>query len=320
MDLLEVIKSQVKEIVEKDKAIGLNSVITHIERSEHFLKKGIDEKDEQYFTDVLYRTNQAYEGILKESFSILTSENGKQKTPYQIEDHFKEKNIFRERVLDLFTNYRKNWRNKSTHNHDLFFSYSEALLAIVSISSFIHVLLIQIQEKISFDIEKESLKMDDNNAQSLIVDYNNLTLIKKVISLLDIFVENSLNFIFNSKEVELIGALSAFFEKYDSSLIIAREPKIGDYLRPDFIIEHGSDKIILEVKKILKQKETVTNQIVGYLEESKIENGIVFFTDPNSKPPLIDSLSMSFESKKSSMKHEVHSYWVTMKNKNDGKH
>jgi hypothetical protein len=317
MDLIEIIKKQVNEIVNKGKGLGLNSVVKHIERSEMFLLKGEAENDEQYYTDVIYRTNQAYEGILKESYSILTGNENRKKTPNDIELHFKKEDILRERVLELFTNYRQNWRNKSTHNHDLFFSYSEALLAIVSISSFIHVLLIQIQEKISFDQEKVALDSEEVDIIKLIPDYENLSLTKKISALLKLYTQQSFDFIYNSKEVELIGALSAFFEKYDSKLRISREPKIGEYLRPDFIIQNNYDKVVLEIKKAVKIKETVTNQIIGYLEESKIENGIVFYAVPNSSIPLINSLNMSFKSPRSGMSHNVYSVWAT-KNENDG--
>jgi HEPN domain-containing protein len=310
MDLLKIINDQVNEIVNKGQGIGLGSVIKHIERAETFLSKGELENDEQFYTDVIYRTNQAYEGILKESFSILTGNDGKRKTPNEIEKHFKENDILRERVLELFTNYRQNWRNKSTHNHDLFFSYSEALLAIVSISSFIHVLLIQIQEKISFNQEKVALESKKIEILKLIPDYNKLSLLKKISSLLDLFAKQSIKFIYNSKEIELLGALSAFFERYDKSLIIAREPKIGKYLRPDFIIQNDSEKLVLEIKKNIKVKETVTNQIVGYLEESKIKDGIVFYVDPSSKP-IVNRLNMTFKSPRSKMDHNVYSVWAT---------
>lgn len=61
MDILNLIKEQIKQISNGEELIGLNSVLTHMERAEYFLEKGIEQQDEAYFTDVIYRTNQSFE-------------------------------------------------------------------------------------------------------------------------------------------------------------------------------------------------------------------------------------------------------------------
>ena len=38
-----------------------------------------DENDENFFTDVIYRTNHAFEGILKEAYQILANKNADKK-------------------------------------------------------------------------------------------------------------------------------------------------------------------------------------------------------------------------------------------------
>ncbi len=71
--------------------------------------------------------------------------------PFQIEKHLENEDLLKERVLNQFTNYRTEWRNKSTHDYQLFFASQEALLAIVSVSAFFNILLDQMLEKYSFD-------------------------------------------------------------------------------------------------------------------------------------------------------------------------
>ena len=159
MDILNLIKTQVEEAISiNGKIVGLESVITHIERAEQYLNKGKDTNDDHLFTDVIYRTNHAFEGILKEAYTALTGKDGSKKTPNEIENYFLNNNILNQRVIELLKNYRQEWRNTSTHDYNLFFNHSEAFLAIVSVSAFVHVLLNQILDKVHFDNEKEKLK------------------------------------------------------------------------------------------------------------------------------------------------------------------
>lgn len=116
MDILKSIKEQVKEIKGLSTKYSLEQIITHIERAELYYIEGMDKVDENYFTDVVYRTNQAFEGSLRQSYMILADKSEKQtknKRTFDIEDYFESNSIFNDRVLKLFKNYRMEWRNKS---------------------------------------------------------------------------------------------------------------------------------------------------------------------------------------------------------------
>ncbi len=139
MNIFERIQKQIKKITESESSIFIDSVSLHLERAEHYYKLG--ENDSYYYNDVIYRTNQAYEGALKEAYKVLAEKSNEdviKQTPYKIEKYFEENGIFKERVLELFKNYRNEWRNKSTHDYKLFFfENNEAFIAITSISSFV---------------------------------------------------------------------------------------------------------------------------------------------------------------------------------------
>lgn len=140
MDILKEIEEQVDSIKKVDSSTYLDSIFTHLSRAEFYYKQG--KNDVNFFNDVIYRSNQAYEGALKESYKVLagkSDEEVKRKTPNEIENFFENNNIFRERVLQLFKNYRQEWRNKSTHDHKLFFDENEAFIALVNVTSFTHL-------------------------------------------------------------------------------------------------------------------------------------------------------------------------------------
>lgn len=82
-------------------------------------------------------------------------------------------------------------------------------------------------------------------------------------------------------ESELLGFLKAHFNTFLARAIIHEQVKIGNNLRPDFLIEYGGDKIILEIKKMPKVKsiEPVIYQLLTYLEYSQIQKGIALVLD-----------------------------------------
>lgn len=60
MDILYSIKEQINLINKRSNKIDLSDLIVHLERAEYFYKKGREEQDDNYFTDVIYRTNQVF--------------------------------------------------------------------------------------------------------------------------------------------------------------------------------------------------------------------------------------------------------------------
>ncbi|MDY6966123.1 MAG: hypothetical protein SVM80_09190 [Halobacteriota archaeon] len=292
MDIIELIRKQIKEAHDADNTLlGLNSVLTHIERAEFLLNKAEELEEDHLYTDVVYRTNHAFEGILKEAFQILAEHDSENKTPYEIENYLLDNSILNERVIELLKNYRQDWRNPSTHDYNLFFGYSEAFLAIVSISAFVHVLLNQIVEKIYYDKEKESIKRELSKIKDGIEnDFDKYDLLKKTQNMLLGFAKR--NVARQSEDdrlsryvTEILGSLTAFIESLDESIKIESEPilKIGDRrLRPDLIVEKSNEKVLIEFKVVRREHTAMMNrkiledQLLSYLIHTKIGNGILF--------------------------------------------
>ena len=291
MDITYQINKKINQIFKIKENIGLQSVVTHIEIAEKYLSKGIDENDENFFTDVIYRTNHAFEGILKEAYQILANKNADKKNIFDIEKYLLNENIFNERVLDLFKNYRQEWRNPSTHDYKLFFTEDEAFLAIINVSAFISILMNQILEKLSYDSEKESIKKDADELKRSIDNYDKLKLFDKINSMLTLFTndikmnESDLK----KTEIELIGMLTGFISSLDDQIEIIREPLFIDKkrnlnLRPDLIFKDRDEKLVVEVKKVTPKKHdpAFEKRFLNYLESSEISQGIIYYLPSNS--------------------------------------
>lgn len=286
MDILETIKAKIRSIPSGELSAGVKAVISHIETAEKYFHRATQENEENLFTDVIYRTNHAFEGILKEAYTILTGKNSSKIAPYNIEKYLSGNDIFNPRVLDLFTNYRTEWRNTSTHDYQLFFTQQEAFLAIVSVSAFINILLDQIIEHISFLNEKKETENRIDELKTRMEPYSGLPLFEKITALLVEFskdLQKSEKELINLSEAELNGKLSGFLSSLEPGLNIVMEPalKVGiKTLRPDMIVGDDPEQIIVEVKRgahKLFLQQSADAQLLSYLSALKIPKGILYY-------------------------------------------
>lgn len=300
MDIQKQIEDQIDQIRTDQDSDFIDSLGTHLDRAQLYYEKGISE-DEQFFNDVIYRVNQAYEGALKEAYKILGGKSEKKafrETPNNIEDYFKSNNIFKDRVLQIFENYRKEWRNKSTHDYKLVFDEDEAFIALTSVSSFVHLLLKQIQEKISYNKELEKLESKNKVEEQLneILADKSLDLSSKTLKLIEKFAEGNelLHHEMHLSEANLMGMIHGFFSKAGTELEITRSPLINSKegkLRLDFLLEYQDEKVVLEVKKFLREgsRKQGIEQVLHFLVNSGIRSGILYFTSTSAGEPEMKS-------------------------------
>lgn len=292
MDILNEIQLQITSIKKIDGSSYLDSILTHIDRAEIYYNKG--KKDSNFFNDVIYRSNQAYEGALKESYKVLadkTQEEVLRKSPNEIEKFFETNSIFRERVLQLFKNYRQEWRNKSTHDYKLFFDENEAFIALTSVTSFVHLLLKQIQEKVAYSdsqrkLEEEKAKF--KKLEILLLDAKNPKdkLLLIITEFSKLYGKQILNNNQNT-EFEIIGLFHAFIESL-KSFKVEREPKLKSGLRPDFLITIDDTLIVLEFKRFQNNNsglQNAENQVVSYMQEVNTEYGVIYFPKFTEEEP-----------------------------------
>lgn len=151
MDLLAILRDRVNGLPSGEHSAGLQAVLQHAVVANQHLQRGQSVPDDSAFTDVIYRTNQAFEGSLKEAYRVLAERAPARLSTFEIEEYLQTAKVLRPRLLALFTAYRKDWRNPSTHDHRLDFDANEALMALVSVTAFAIVLVDQISAKLHFD-------------------------------------------------------------------------------------------------------------------------------------------------------------------------
>jgi len=289
MDLLKSIKDKIKMFPPEFASIGLEAVILHIETAEKYLHRAKAEHDDNLYTDVIYRTNHAFEGILQEAYITLASKDSSKSNPHEIEKYFSKNKIFKDRVLKLFTNYRMEWRNTSTHDYKLFFSEEEAFMAIVSVCAFVHILLDQIIEKVNYIVEKRKTEDRIDEIKQSIKNYDSLNFVTRISKLISGIYLNELSNINNDMaEIEITGILTGFIQTVEPNITIETHKIIGEErrLRPDMVLTHGNESIIVELKRYRPDRKYLEQgqyQLYSYLEASGINEGILFLYAPGYK-------------------------------------
>ena len=150
MDLVDTLRNKIQALGDEECVLGLKAVLLHIETAFRHLSRGQENGEDTAFTDSIYRTNQAFEGSVKEAYRVLADKDPGWKNPYEIETYLEKNGVFKPRVLSQLTTYRTEWRNPSTHDYKLNFDESEAFLAIISVSAFSCLLLDQITERVAY--------------------------------------------------------------------------------------------------------------------------------------------------------------------------
>lgn len=283
---------------------GLKAVLLHIETAFRHLSRGQESDDDTAFTDAIYRTNQAFEGSIKEAYRVLAGQDPAKKRPYDIENYLEQNNIFRSRVLSQLTTYRTEWRNPSAHDYKLDFDESEALLAIVSVSAFACLLLDQIAERLAYtrsqaEAEAQKVELAANLAQTM-----NADLLVRVTDLLTQFCAIHLPSATASSgrptESQVIGALHGFLASAAPELTVQTEAFLdaNKPFRADLLVTRKEECVVIELKRRLVRQSyaNAIAQIEQYLFIGGIKNGILLFLpDAPSNMERLDSTISSID-------------------------
>lgn len=290
MDLLRLINDKCSYFSDTSAIQGLRSVILHIEMAERHFENG-KKGDDYLFTDVIYRSNHAYEGSLKEAYQVLTGKQAERLSPNNIEEEFEKGTILTARVLQLFRNYRQEWRNKSTHDYMLCFSEQEAFLAIVNVCAFFNILLDQMIERKAYDKEKTKLSTSEIVKQKQ-TQYESL--IEQISSLLVDFPNYALT---KSKSVstpwyfhnERIGMLAAYIDSSDTEIEVITEYSITNEERKlyaDMLVRKGESSLLIEIKvatgNVAGLLSAGQNQLSRYMDAADFQNGILYILPKGS--------------------------------------
>src|SRR5947209_5677962 len=282
MDILEIVRRQIGVLPEGPHIAGLQSVLRHIETAHRHLSRGQEQQDYSAFTDAIYRTNQAFEGSIKEAYRVLASKDPSKATPYQIEQYLQQNKIFRDRVLSQFTSYRTEWRNPSTHDYNLDFNEDEAFLAIVSVSAFTKLMLNQVTERLAFvEVEADLKEHNGSPAQERSSPAEPLAqrIAAAILSFVGQYLASNQHLSIET-EMQLLGALAGYLSKVEPSVSVALDQAFGEErrFRADMVATSESEKLIIELKRTAST-EVIANglrQVEAYLQASQIRFGLLF--------------------------------------------
>lgn len=281
MDTLSIIRSKAERLAVLVPKSGILAVLRHIEMAERHFDTGRLGSDSDLFPDVIYRTNHAFEGILRESYAILAGQDPTTKTSYDIESYLAQNNVFHERVMELFANYRKKWRNPSTHDHVATFSESEAFLALLSVTSFVGILMDQMIERLAYEQEQARLAARSAELRKDMAKHVGEPLVDRLTSSLSQFAAQAAIGNFDS-HLELAANLRAFLSSIYPTITTQQEPLLHDRLgaiRPDFLLTEGDQRVVLELKRYRRwtadTERTALDQVRRYMDVADARAGVL---------------------------------------------
>lgn len=281
MDVVEILRNRVSSTGSGEHVAGLNAVLGHIEVALKHLERGQASGDESAFTDAIYRTNQAFEGGIKEAYRVLTGNDPQRKTPFKIEEYLEKNSVFRERVMAQFKNYRTGWRNPSAHDYKLDFDEDEAFLAVVSVSAFACLLSGQMSEVIAYNRSKDAAQ----TAASARLDR---TISTGLLDTAAAVIQDALSrgeFVGQTgpmAEAKLIGTVRGIFAAALPEIEVEAEALLSSdsKYRADLVMKSGDAKLIVEIKRHSSSKQHSTvgrDQLERYLEVSGAMEGLLVY-------------------------------------------
>jgi hypothetical protein len=286
MDLIALVREKIDGLEKGEYSPGLHAVLLHIETAYRHLTRGRKEADETAFTDSIYRTNQAFEGSIKEAYRVLAEKDPDHMAPFDIETYLDKNNIFRARVLKHFKNYRTEWRNASSHDYKLDFDENEAFLAVVSVTAFSCLLLDEIAEKLAY------LKsVAETEAQQELIKHpislSGTNLISSVVEAMQEFSKfyGPPEELLRAPGSQIIGALHGFLTTTLPDVEITPQAQLdADHHHTlDLLIQRDNEAIAVEVKRRYTKKNWEDNffQLKYYMLLNNIETGILLFLPEN---------------------------------------
>ncbi len=301
MDLVAALKNKIELLDDGEHMPGLRAVLLHIETAFRHLSRGQQGGDGAAFTDALYRTNQAFEGSIKEAYRVLAGKDPENKRPFDIEGYLEKNKVFRSRVLSQFTTYRKEWRNPSAHDYKLDFDESEAFLAIVSVSAFACLLFDQISERISYLRAQAEAESQKRELALILAATEKADLLVRTVDLLCRFSQRysaSVSAAPQYSEAQVIGALHGFLASAAPELTVHTEAPFkanGRTYRADLIIRRGDEGLVVELKRRFDARNlrNVLAQVENYVRMGGFRSGIAFFLPESPMPLLAEEIEIA---------------------------
>jgi hypothetical protein len=277
MDFKKIIAEKREELKQLQKVDALDGVLRHLEAAEKHFKNARCQGDPEFFTDVVYRTNQVFEGILKEAYQVISKNDASKKTAAQIEEYFSKNTHFRPKVLEYFSRYRTEWRNPSTHNHRLDFDEQEAFLAYTTVCGFCFAAVNQMIQVLA--AEKASLKNERGGDRIQAKTVADLLAAELPHLLKDLEASTSkLMDTIRISETALIGGIDGLIKLAFNGASTTLDPllTLGESrLRADLLVSEPDRIVVIEVKRFPGRGSLhIVEQLKKYAEAANAIGGV----------------------------------------------
>lgn len=267
MDLVATLREKISALADGPHVVGLRAVGRHVEAAFRHLERGKQNRDDSAFFDCILRSNHAFEGSLKEAYRVLAEKDPEHVRPFDIESYLEGNNLLHARVLSLFTAYRKEWRNPSTHDYRLSFSESEAFVATVSVCAFACLLCDQIAERLAFEASRKQAE-EARSALGTPAEVARPLRERIASALLTFGASSEPESRFQGElESHLVGAVSGFLTGLLPDCRVESDERLVDGRpeRADLLIRKGDELVIVELKRT-HWSRTVLYEVLGQLE------------------------------------------------------
>lgn len=283
MDVLQSLKDKIVELPPGEHVAGMNAVLEHIQVAFSHHSRGRTGNGDASFTDAIYRTNQAFEGGVKEAFRVLSGIDPSRKKPHEIEKFMEKKGRLSPRVLSQFTAYRKEWRNPSTHEHTLRFSESEAFMAIMNVTTFSHLLIDQMLSEFASRIVESSAPKPSNASGGRPKTISAITEAAKSLP----GFANDNRFMIRSGSA-VVGMLAGLIRMQLPEATVIVEPgksAMGGY-EADILVQSQEGKYAVEVKRSAFSEYSFSVQLdrlSKLIDQSDINSAVVLYLPYDAK-------------------------------------
>lgn len=196
-------------------------------------------------------------------------------------------------------NYRQEWRNPSTHEYELFFTEQEALLAIITVSAFVAVLLDQIIDQLAVQQQQATITAQLPAITAAIANYHSLSFPDQVVELIRSFLTSpqfpaSVGQATHS-ESYFEAAMANFLREAEPQMSLALEPTVAvanRLLRPDLLLKKGDDTVVVEIKRALRRglsRDAAVLQVLSYAKHVDAKRAIVVFMPDVPGPVMVET-------------------------------
>jgi hypothetical protein len=222
---------------------GVNAAIRALESAERYFVGGAAGASVD-FTGAIQALNLAFEQMLRETHAAAFPAGNMKMDLASVEQALDAANILPRRVVEIVPNYRRAWRNKSSHDATQSFSKQDATVAIAAVSALSVTLLDAIVELVRE--ARRSARLKEEPATQ--VSTQSASLVSDVCATLTEFLRiGDKPRIHRADDQDVRGEVREFLHAVAADLQMSVRGPARPRNRSDLLLRRGSEKLVVEL-------------------------------------------------------------------------